>query len=100
MKKFFCFNKTNTLIKKSSKLTILGYIYIISLGLTSVCKCFYILPNLFGAQTWSKPGLEWTTTLTFINEKLFTFLVIICPMLIYYHIGHSVETVTFKIKNK
>ena len=97
MKRFLYFKVTGITDHYPILIRILGIIYIILLLSSAIGKSFIILPNLFGAHMWEIDGLEWTSDFTEINEPLFSFLVLVCPFLVYTTLNARLETITLTI---
>ena len=74
-----------------------GTIYVIALFFSACSKALVIIPALAGYKLWQAEGWEWTQSLTIFNERLFTFLVVVCPLFVYYKIGFQLRSLTFTI---
>ena len=98
LKRYLYFRKSNNIIWQSRTNRIGGAIYLITLLLSAIYKTFIgIIPNLFGAKLWQRDGWEWYPIVSLINERLYTFCVIACPLIIYYKYGYPLRILSFVI---
>lgn len=96
-KRFMFYWNIGTFKKYPKSYKYLGAFYIFLLLITCIIKLITTTSNLFGAYLWKKKGLEWTANFSGINDKIFTFMVIIAPIIIYFIFTKSCKTVTIVI---
>lgn len=71
----------------------LGWLYIVLMLITVIIKNSCNIPNLFEAYLWKRDGLEWTATLSSVNDKVYVVLVLFCPMAFYFVFAKDLPSV-------
>jgi len=74
-----------------------AWIYVVFMFIVIGGKTMLNVPNMFGAQLWTIDGLEWTGTYGAINDKIFIFLTMVCPVIHYFFVAKDVEVVVMTI---
>ena len=90
-------NTNHTIFENHKYIDYLGRLYVIGLGVTIAIKIPFMIINLWGGYLWKRPGYKWTPLLTGTVDQIFTVLVIVVPLFIYYFFGHSVRSLTVKV---
>lgn len=85
-KKHIYFNKIGLFEDYPGYVHVLGYVYVFLYLACIITKSCTTVPNLFHAELWKQPGLEWTSPVSAFNDRLYLVMVIICPMIIYFTI--------------
>ena len=76
----------------------IGKIYVVLVGITTICFTAYTIPNLFGLYLWKIFHFKgWIIDFGLVMNMLFTFLTHVCPILFHWKINKHLKTLKFTL---